>query len=561
MAPNTIRLFRIGQRGVDIVNKPQDLDESELASGQNVEIATSAGGGALDQRPGMTRINNATLGGAAAMVLNVESQLLTDLTPYLYAGLYSGATHNWRKSSDGTTWTNDDTPAKPFSNNANILLYSKNYPRAVTVGSKLYWVDSNSPIQLHVYDGVTDTVISTIPSAVTGVNLSTPVVTAANGGASGGGATWTYKVVATNGASYSAASAASSVTNAAQTLDSSNYMIMFPTAPPVAGATAYDVYRTAVGTSPATTGKIGSIPIVSGAFTTGNGSGVGAPGYNFTDAGLVGDASVAPSSASGSTAGNALGVLDMISDGSSIYFAVLDLVGTDPNPVGRILQFFPISALWSQIGLAFPIAAGSGTPAALALFDGAITYGNYIGTTSGNASYVASTGNPLPAGGIPEIHATAASFAPTCMAGFNGELFVGTTCLTTTAAIVLKRTAAAVWSTSLTAGASASRNGYTSLYVFNGRLYAGWTSGGGATTAKIHSTPDGITWTLEKTLAATDVPCQMVTFGGSLYVVCGKTGVSYNTTTSLYQRTTSGTWTQVDDPSDDYAGCLAVVYK
>jgi len=560
-----IRLFEIGQRGVDVVNKPQDLDESELAAAQNVEIATSAGGGALDQRPGMTRIGNTPVAGAVAMAMDVPSQLLTDLTPWLYAGLYNTATHKWRASVDGVNWVNDDTPTRPFSDNANITLYAKNYPKAVTIGNAIYWLDSNSPIGLHMYDGTTDTTITTIPSAVTGVNLTTPTGVSVEVNGYVGSTTYSYKVVATAGSSHSAASSAATTTTGAAALGNgrdvnTSDMIVFPSlAPytPVAGATAYDVYRTAGG---ATQGKIGSIPIVNGAFTTGNGSGYGGSSF-FDDGGLTGDSSSAPSTASGSTAGNALAVVDMITDGYSIYLATIDLVGTDPNPVGRILQFFPQTATWTQIGTAFPIAAGSGTPAALLLYDGAITYGNYIGTSSGNASYVYSTGDPLPAGGIPEIHATSTSFAPNCLASFNGDLYVGTVCLTTTAAVVLKRTASATWSTSLTAAAAASKNAYTSLAVFNGRLYAGWTSGGGATAANIYSTPDGITWTLEKTLQTSDVPCQMVTFNDCLYVCLGTTGVGYNTTSSIWQRDMTGTWTQVDSPADAYAGCLAVLYK
>ena len=561
---NPIRLFQIGQRGVDVVNKPQDLDESELVAGQNCEVATSGGGGALDQRPGMSKVGSAAMSGAVAMAMDVPSQLLTDLTPTLYAGFYTGSTNNWRKSTDGATWANDNTPSKPWSNNANIALYTKNFPKVVTVGRTLYWTDSNNPIQLHSWDGTTDVIVSFIPSAVTGVNLSTPNTFGIGSFGSSGATSYTYKVVATLGSSHSAASAAITVSSLSATLGNGTGgtvdVLLNPGggSVPVAGATAYDVYRTVGGASQ---GKIGSIPIVNGTFTSGNGSGFVTAGCNFDDGGIAGDSSSAPSTSSGTTSGNAIAVLDMISDGTTIYMSVLDAVASDPNPVGRILQFFPQTASWIQIGAAFPIAAGSGTPAALLLYDGSVTFANYIGTTSGNTSYIYASQNPLPAGGIPEIKASASSMGCTCMASFNGDLYVGMTNLATTAAIVAKRTSAGIWSTSLTAGAAATKNGYTALQVFNGRLYAGWTSGGGATAANIYSTPDGITWTLEYTAATTDVPCQMVIFGTSLYVVLGKTGVSYNTTSSIIARTMAGVWSTVDDPSDALAGCIGIVYK
>lgn len=555
-----IRLFTIGQRGVDLADKPQDIDESELVTAQNVEVSPKGGGGALDQRPGMTRIGNSALSGAIAMALDIPSQLLTDLTPYLYAGIYSGGTHNWRKSSDGTAWTNDDTAVKPFSTNSNIALYAKNFPKACTINNKLYFVTGDSPIQLHSYDGTTDTTLTTIPPAVSGVTLNTPNAPPVGNSPGGGATTYSYKYVATAGAAHGAASASGSVLDGTASLDSTHFndFQVNPPSPPIAGATAYDVYRTAGG---ATQGKIGTIPISAGAFTKNNGSGLD-PVTVFTDGGLVGDASTAPSSASGATAADALGVLDMITDGNALYLCVLDMASSDPTVYGRVLAYYPLTNVWSQIGAGFPTSNGNGSADALALFDGAFTYGTYIGTTTGNTSYLTGLGTPLPTGGLNEIHTTAASLSTVSLAVFNGALFAGYTSLVAaTAAIVAKRVAGGTWSTSLTAGATAAKNAYTTLYVYNGRLYAGWTSGGGATAANIYSTPDGITWTLEKTLAATDVPCQMATLGSNLYVVCGKTGVGYNTTSSIYQRTPGGTWTQVDDPSDDYAGCLSLVYK
>ena len=561
---NPIRLFQIGQRGVDVVNKPQDLDESELVAGQNCEVATSGGGGALDQRPGMSKVGSAAMSGAVAMALDVPSQLLTDLTPYLYAGFYTGSTHNWRISADGATWLNDDGPSKPWSNNANIAFYAKDFPKAVTVNNRMYWADSNLPIQVHAWDGKTDTVVSTIPNPITGVTLATPNLPGIGSNGSAGATSYSYKLVATNGASHSAATAAVTIAGQSATLGNGtggtvDILINAGAlnATPVAGATAYDVYRTVGG---ATQGKIGSIPIVSGAFSTGNGSGF-FPGINFDDGGLTGDSASAPSSASGATASNTLAVLDMITDGSSIYVAVLDALGSDPNPGGRILQFFPQTALWIQIGAAFPISIGNGTAGTLVLYGGTLSYATYTGITSGNTAFFGATGTPLPWGGAFDDKATAASISPCCSAVFNGDLYVGCGYLTTTAAVVIQRKPVNTYTSVLTAVAAANKNAYTSLGVFNGRLFAGWTSGGGATAANIYSTPDGVNWTLETTLATTDVPCQMAVFGSALYVVLGKTGIAYNTTSSIIQRTMAGVWSTVDDPSDALAGCLAVVYR
>lgn len=677
MAIGNINLFQLGGKGVNVVTAATHLMPDELTSAQNAEYVSAGGEGGLDQRPGMLRVNDTALDSIVA-IHDVLSDMLTDHTPTLYAGMYSGSTHNWRYSTDGTTWVNADTPAKPFSNNTLIAGYFKDIPKAVTLGRKLYFVDGSAPITLHSFDGTTDVAISTVPPAVSGANLTTPTGAFAENYPFTGSTTYTYKVVATLGASYSAASSAFSVTTQAASLDSTHFNVIRITGTPVAGATTYDVYRTVGGASQ---GKIGTIPISAGAFTrplgsspawetpaastvtptgttgattytykivirnvdsggysaassgfstsTGNatlsgsnfnriaapsgsystsdvydiyrtaggatqgligtqntglsfddtgfaGDGATAPSapvgqhfsdlavtssYIFWDAGLAGDAATPPSSASGATAGAAIGVLDMITDGSSIYLAILDQNNSDPTVYGRILQFSPTDESWLQIGATFPTASGNGGPSALVFYDGALSYGTYIGTTNGNTSYLTGTGNPLPAGGISEVHSTSASLATVCLATFNGVLYAGLVShVAATAALVVKRVAGGTWSTSLTAGATAVQNAFTLLYVYNGLLFAGWTSGGGATAAIIKSTPDGITWTTEYTAAATDVPCQAVTFNGALYVVLGKTGVGYNTTSSIIKRTSTGTWSVVDDPSDALAGAIGIVY-
>lgn len=704
----SLNLFQIAARGVNVVTAPTHLTVNEVTAAQNAEVVPAQGEGGVDQRPGMTRMNSVVLAGEVLVAHDVPADQLTDHTPTLYAGMYTGSTHNWRTSTNGTTWSDADTPAKPFSNNANIALPEKNIPKACTIGRKMYFVDGASPIQLHQFDGTTDNTLSVVPPAVSGTTLTTPAAPSITyEGYNPGATTYTYKAVAKFGGSNSAASTAvTTATGAASLNTTTDYIGLTLSGSPVAGANAYDIYRTAGGGS---TGKIGSVPITGGAFTTGNGSAVsgqpliltvsptdagglttvnasvtggvttivyklvpkygsnygaavtlpsitnmhlpfsntdfiaidpvgvptmpagatsldvyrtsggpsqgligtititggvyttgngsGLTGYggtgsrtyvftdgglvgdattppatgsgfgslaafNFADGGLAGDAAAAPSSASGSSAGNALGILDMITDGSSLYLAALDMAAADPTVYGRILQFNPNSNLWSQIGTNFPSASGNGGPSSLIFYDGSLCTGTYIGTTSGNTSYLKALGVPLPAGGFPEVRTTAVSQATCSLAMFNGDLYAGYASLVAgTAAIVAKRTPVATWSTSLTGVATAQYNAYTSLGVYNGRLYAGWTSGGGATAANIKSTPDGITWTAEITLDVAEVPGQMVTFNNKLYVVLGRTGVAYNTKSRILQRDISGTWTAVDDPVDDFAGCIGIVYR
>jgi len=177
MAYKNINLFKIGARGVNTVNTPTHLTEDELSSAQNAEHSPTGGRGGIDQRPGMSRINLSALGGgnSVIMVHDVPSQRLADLTPTLVASYYSGGTHNWRQTTDGTTWSDNDSAVKCWSsNNTNIVMPGKMWPKITTIGRYTYWFDLSNPIQLHRWDGVNDLIISSIPPAVTGTTLGTP---------------------------------------------------------------------------------------------------------------------------------------------------------------------------------------------------------------------------------------------------------------------------------------------------------------------------------------------------------------------------------------------------
>ncbi len=86
-----------------------------------------------------------------------------------------------------------------------------------------------------------------------------------------------YAIVATNASGSSDVSQTTTITNAASTLNGTNFNRLTWQAVP--GATGYDVYRVATnGTSPLTTGKIGSTTTLT----------------TLDDTGLAGDSSVAP---------------------------------------------------------------------------------------------------------------------------------------------------------------------------------------------------------------------------------------------------------------------------
>lgn len=126
-----------------------------------------------------------------------------------------------------------------------------------------------------------------------------------------GAATWSYKVVGVlpNAAYHTAASAAGSVTIGNANLTVQQYNVISWSQVP--GATSYDIYRTAVGTTPSTTGKLNTSPIT----TT-----------FFADTGLAGNGSTAPATnTTGVVTGASIGTLPV---GSVVSGSNLTLPGT-----------------------------------------------------------------------------------------------------------------------------------------------------------------------------------------------------------------------------------------
>lgn len=117
-----------------------------------------------------------------------------------------------------------------------------------------------------------------------------------------GSTTWSYAVVAVqpNPAYHTAASPAGSVLNGAASLSASQYNVI--SWPVIAGATTYDVYRTVVGTSPTTTGKINTSPVTTNTFTDAgqNADGSTPPSTNTTGGGSF--QSITPATIVGPTA-------------------------------------------------------------------------------------------------------------------------------------------------------------------------------------------------------------------------------------------------------------------
>jgi Pectate lyase superfamily protein len=177
---------------------------------------------------------------------------------------------------------------------------------AETVSGAKVFTGANTFVPLQSFNSIAS-------SSVTAAPLSDPAAPTVTPIGAHGVSTWSYKIVAKlSDGSPSAASAAGSTAIGDDVLDATNKNSL--TWPAVTGAATYDVYRTAVGVSPSTTGKIANVTTTS-----------------YVDAGAAGDSSVAPSSnATGQVTGRILDRGGLVFDVKAApYFAKGDGIADD----------------------------------------------------------------------------------------------------------------------------------------------------------------------------------------------------------------------------------------
>jgi hypothetical protein len=166
--------------------------------------------------------------------------------------------------------------------------------------------------------------------------LSTPTAPTITPQGTTGASTWTYKIEALNADQTSIASAAGSTTTGNATLSATNNNQIVWVA--ITGAAAYRIYRTAVATSPTTTGVIAI---------------VGGSALQFNDTGVAGDLSTAPTVTTGGSNWTDAEILVHLIDGAKdMWAAILDVYGD---------HFFTIDI--TNVSLAANATSLTGVPA------------------------------------------------------------------------------------------------------------------------------------------------------------------------------------------------------
>jgi hypothetical protein len=214
----------------------------------------------------------------------------------------------------------------------------------------LIGVDPNNLTQLANPNGVNALALSI-------QQLATPAAPTITTAGTAGSTTWTYVVVAKSGfgqtLGYTPASSGGSTTSGNATLTSANYNII--TFSKVSGATAYDIYRTVAGSSPTSTGKIGTVTATVDPVT-----GIQTATYAFNDTAIAGDGTTAPTT-------NTTGTI-----------SVPEIVGD----LGTVALATPVN-----VAVAVNGTAGSTS------YDYEIVARSYLGTTPASSAGTTSTGN------------------------------------------------------------------------------------------------------------------------------------------------------------------------
>lgn len=152
--------YLVGSKGVNVVASPLHTPEGALLSAQNVAFTRLLGVGGLASRGGIAPLTASPLAGPVLSLTNVPLALPGEFD--LMVGLNSGETNAWKKSSDGTTYTNLATTVLERLSVGYTSLWGSatipRDPRSVSFRGKFYYpgdnyvVDTSAP-PVVVYNG------------------------------------------------------------------------------------------------------------------------------------------------------------------------------------------------------------------------------------------------------------------------------------------------------------------------------------------------------------------------------------------------------------------------
>ncbi len=418
--------YLVGDKGVQLTGTPLHTPDGGLLTAQNVAFIREFGLGGIGSRGGMARLNGSAAAGSIVHVQNLPFAYPNDLV--LMVALNAGETNTWKKSTDGTSYTNltaadvekvvGTQKMSGATINAQIIFIpqrSASYKRRIYFAGDNYTFDVTAPPMV-MFDGTLYQELFRLPPSPT---------------QTGTVPRWISEMMTSNG------------------------LIYFCTFEP--GGVAPDHKGRVISFDP----ENGTLQLIGNRFGNGTGENTGGMPYCLT---------------------SFLG---------SLWAGTMGISG---NPAGKMYRILPgVEDVWTLD------------------YAGAADDGYYMSV--------------LP---------------------FRGNLFAARSADTSGTPTVQKRTAAGVWSTSLT-GAGVGQGYMGGLVEFNSELYVCEFQSTARCLVKKY---DGSSWTTDKDVGVdystlAHAPGQPFVFGGNLYWPFFDATSDVALTNFLLKRTTGGVWSKV----------------
>lgn len=177
MASKT-NVYNLGSKGVRVDKSPIHTEDGELLRAQNGQIDSVGVLGGIRRRDAIGKLNSSALAGAVKGFIGLPLQNQAALSRHFYAAIddFGGAaTHFFRHSTDGTTWTFVDTPVVRPLQEAQLtggvptIIFDTSERMALwtTLANRLYYPGNDYTAgttlpTLHVFDGASDTILTQI---------------------------------------------------------------------------------------------------------------------------------------------------------------------------------------------------------------------------------------------------------------------------------------------------------------------------------------------------------------------------------------------------------------
>lgn len=272
----------------------------------------------------------------------------------------------------------------------------------------------------------------------------------------------------------------------------------------------------------------------------------------------------APGSISNSSAAPIFAIVDMFVAEGKLYLLTHEPGGSSTHNCGQVLSLSLDSGVLRQVATAFSGTSpeiDGGAPSCMAFYKGQLFVGlNGEATTDGIGKIV----RCFP-GVDTEWTSDVSNLSGhvSSLAVFRGKLYAGTQSSASSAEKIYERSpTAGTWAAVFT-GVGADGNALVgSLYVYDSALY-GVQYHATAPTIHIKRSTDGSTWATDRDVDSSDsgvagnLPGQMTTLSDDLYVVFRSTAVG--ATDGFIMQRSGGTWTKVD--TDNYGGQIAVLVQ